>query len=388
MDLVGINDYAGLTIILSLAPWFALLNLGLPNTTQNLISRLRAVNKSPKRFQQAAVDAAYSVGWIYLVPVIFVSAGVHQALVGQHGDLSYVAVVALTLGLGCSGLGAIFQQILHATHRSIWPTLAPAIQFLLTTILLYSQLLFNFTSDVLVAMAIALPMLLIFFGGGWLVDAKFRWKVDWRVLKILISESKGFLFFGAAGAVAISSDYVVMARLLSSEEIAEYSLVTKAFSIILTLHVVWLAAFWTPLSDLFYRKDYASMRKKLIRLLILGFGLALSLGLLLILSINTLAQIFTNNRIVFLQHELVIFGLIYVLIRIWSDTFATALLSCNQLKVVNGYIVAQSIISIASQLWLAKLYGAVGILLGIVISFGLTAAWILPYHFFKITRSK
>jgi O-antigen/teichoic acid export membrane protein len=387
IELVGVEGFAGFTIVLSLAPWFALLNCGLPNTVQNKISHARATGHDAYYFQQATVNSVYSVGWIYLLPVIGVSVFIKQVLLGQHGSMPYLAVLVVVIGLCSAGLGAIFQQVLHATHRSIWPTLAPAAQLLLTTFLLYLLRSLKISSELYVSLAVALPMLLIFFGGGWLAGAKFHRKINWQPLKILLHQSKGFLFFGIAGNVAISCDYIVMAQLLNSFEIVEYNLVTKAFGTILTLHVVWLAASWTPMSDFFHNKNYKALRRMLVRLLRLGFGIALFFGLLLSFVINPFAKIFTADKITHLPTELIALGLVYVLVRVWSDTFATALLSCSKVKTVNSYIVIQSIISVTAQWLLGQYYGATGILLGIIISFLFTAAWILPLQFFKLINN-
>ncbi len=387
IDVLGVNSYAALSIVLSLAPWAALLNLGLPNTTQNLIAQRRAQGRDAKRLQQAAVDAACTGTLLYLPAVLLLSLPVQRWLLQDHGSMSYASVMLVVWGLTMMGLGMVFNQVLHATHRSTWPVVMPALQAVLTTLALLAVVKAPSMRELWGTLAVTLPMLVVFLVSARLAGARLRWTLDWRALRTLLHTSRGFLLFSIAGALALSCDYIVMARLLGSQEVAQYNLAGKLFGTLLTLHGILLATSWTPLSDRFFRTDFAGMRSLLTRLLLMGFALLAIVGLPLSLFMDEVVRVLSRQQVQPLPLALVMGWLAYMLVRIWSDTFATALLSCNQLGTVNRYVVWQSVISLAAQWWLGARYGATGIVLGIVCSFVLTAAWILPMRFFRITRS-
>lgn len=390
LDLVGVDGYAAFSIVLSLAPWLALLNLGLPNTAQNLIAERRARGLQPSRLRRAAVDTAFVAGVLYLPLALMVATLVQHLLLPGHGGMSFASVTLLLWALVLLGLTTVFHQVLHAMHRSTWPVVAPAIQAALTAGLLLGAR----EADVAPAhrglwgsLATALPILAVFLISALLTDARPRKRLDGRALRRLLHAARGFLLFGLTGTLALSCDYIVMSRLLQSEQVAEYNLASKTFGTILTLHGVLLAASWTPLSDRFFRGDLAGMRRQMVRLLGAGLALVVLVGLPLVFGMESIVQLLTGGRIEALPLALTLGWLVYVAMRVWSDSFATALLSCNQVGVINRYIVWQSLISVTAQWLLASRWGAPGIVLGILVSFLLTAGWILPLRFLSITRS-
>lgn len=386
IELLGVDSYAALSIVLSLAPWFALLNMGLPNATQNLISQLRAGGQAAERLQQTAVDAACVAPLLFLPVALVAAALIRPLLLREHGQLSFLAIALLSWALIMAGLSIVFNQVLYAAHRGTWPSVAPAVQAVLTTVLLGTAAWSGATHPLLIVAAIALPMSIVFGLSASRLGARPRLNLDLAELRRLLHAGRGFLLFGAAGVAALSCDYIVMARLLESEEVAQYNLASRTFNTILTLHAVLLAAAWTPISDRYFSSRFSDMRRYLARVLGAGALLATVIGLPLAWGMDTIVGVLSGRQVMPLPGLLVASWLAYVLVRVWSDTFAMALLSCNQLGTMNRYVFWQSGISLLAQWQLGMRYGASGIVLGILASFLLTAAWILPWRFLHLTR--
>ncbi len=389
LDLVGVNGYAAFSIVLSLAPWLALLNMGLPNTAQNLIAERRARGLQPGRLRRAAIDTAFAVGLLYLPLVLLAALLVQHLLLPSHGSMSFASVTLLLWALVLLGLTTVFHQVLHAMHRSTWPVVAPAVQAALTAAMLLGArgaTMAPHHRELWGSLATALPILTVFLISAFIAGARQRARLDGRALRRLLHAARGFLLFGLTGTMALSCDYIVMSRLLQSAQVAEYNLASKTFGTILTLHSVLLAASWTPLSDRFFRGDLAGVRRQLVRVLGMGLVLVTLIGLPLVLGMDLIVRLLTGGKIEALPLALTLGWLMYVAMRVWSDSFATALLSCNQVAVINRYIVWQSLISVTAQWLLASRWGAPGIVLGILVSFLLTAGWILPLRFLSITR--
>ena len=386
IDLLGVDGYAAVSIVLSLAPWFALLNLGLPNAAQNLIAEMRAAGHGPERLQQTAVDAACAASFVLVPMALGAALLIRHLLLEGYGRMPYAAVAALAWALTLTGLCVVFNQVLYATHRATWPAVAPAVQAALTTVLLGLATLAGATHPLWVTTAITLPMVAVFVISARRLDARPRLAIDREELRTLLRAGRGFLLFGAAGTAALSCDYIVMARLLGSGEIAQYNLASRTFNTVLTLHAVLLAAAWTPLSDRFFRSRFTDMRRYVGRLLCAGAALTLVLGLPLALWMDAVVGALSGKRVAPLPGLLVASWLAYLLVRVWSDTFAMALLSCNQLGTMNRYVFWQSGVSLLAQWQLGLRYGAAGVVLGILASFILTAAWILPLRFMHLTR--
>ena len=76
----------------------------------------------------------------------------------------------------------------------------------------------------------------------------------------------------------------------------------------------------------------------------------------------------------------------YIALRIWSDTFSTALQTMSNLSELINCLSLQVLISISAQYVFSLRFGVNGILYGLMASFVLTTAWILPL-LYRHTRS-
>ncbi len=378
IDLAGVDGYAAISIVLSLAPWLVLFNLGLPNTTQNLILERRAKGRETNRIQHIAVGLACTAGLIYLPVALLLAWLIDRYLLSAHVAMSLPSVVMLLWAMVMLGLTAVFHQVLHALHRSTWPSVAPAVQVGLTLLFLLAARVLGYKGSTYALLALAIPMMLVFVSSAVLVRARPLWRPNYRAVRCLLHFSRGFLMFGITGSLALSCDYIVMSQLLRSTEVAQYNLVSKTLGTVLTLHAVLLATSWSPLSDYFFRRDFVGVRHLLKRLLCLGGGLVLVIGLPLALFMDRIAFLLSGGQIPTISWTITVGWLLYIAIRVWSDTFATALLSFNHVGAMNRYVIWQSGVSLSAQWILGRYWGAAGIVAGVLLSFLLTAAWILP----------
>ena len=114
-------------------------------------------------------------------------------------------------------------------------------------------------------------------------------------------------------------------------------------------------------------------------------ALMIFLGTMLLLAVLPLAvsRLLPDSGLHISRSSIALFGL-FCLARAWSDTYATALMSLSRMKILWLYIPFQAVISLAGQYYFSRHYGLNGILLGLLLSFALTAVWILPVYFGKI----
>jgi O-antigen/teichoic acid export membrane protein len=94
----------------------------------------------------------------------------------------------------------------------------------------------------------------------------------------------------------------------------------------------------------------------------------------------------TDSKLVIQDRTIYAFGIYYCL-RIFGDTYAVIISSVNKIGIFLIYMPFQAAISVLSQVYLAKYYGAAGIVLGIAASFLVTATWINAWHYLKIRKT-
>ncbi|MGS0753441.1 MATE family efflux transporter [Roseateles sp. GG27B] len=388
IGILEVEGFASFAILMSLAPWLALVNMGLPNAVQNLIARSRAEGNPLDAMQNSAISLALLLG-LGLIPVaVLMSIGIQQALLKNHEGMQIMAVVIIVWSMICSGLALVFSQILYAHHRANIPAAAPALQAALTTIALLGVAQCEGERSILVASALALPVIILFSSLAICASRTGVFRFELSQCGMLIKAGQSFMFFTVISTFSVACDYIVMARLLSSVEVAQYSLVSKCFSVVLSLHAVVLSASWTPMSDLFYKKSFDHMRPMVLRVLGVGFCLLILACIPIAFGLDSIIGFLSGNIVPGVGFAAAAGAISYLAVRVWTDTFAMVLMSCNQMSTMNAYIVWQSVLAISLQWLLGNWYGVPGIFVGATLSFLITASWILPYRVRAVVRGQ
>ena len=115
-----------------------------------------------------------------------------------------------------------------------------------------------------------------------------------------------------------------------------------------------------------------------------GFNIIVISTLLILLFKEIIFNLIVRDKINNIQNTTIILFGLYFCIRVWSDTFSTLLLSINKVNIFYLYVPIQAGISFLLQYNLGLKIGINGIVLALIISFLLTAFWILPKNCINI----
>ncbi|MFG6456918.1 lipopolysaccharide biosynthesis protein [Roseateles sp. BYS96W] len=386
LSIMAVPDYAAYAIVISLGPWVNLVNLGLPNTAQNEIAERRAKGEDFDVLRQNVVNAAALGALAFGVFSWPLGEALRHTVLSGYGGLSVTGIALMCFGLSLNGLGMVANQVLFALHRSFWPNVMPGVQALATTVLL---LIFQASGRGgldWAALSFALPAVLSFVLMARVAQARPSRGVDLALLLEVLRRSRSFLLLAFLAAATLSVDYIVMARMLTGPDVVEYSLAGKVFAVLLSVHAVLVATSWTGLSDAHYQGEPRLVRQRIARLLIVGMGVVLLPSAAILALKEPIFALITGRHDFTMSSTLLGAWALYLVLRVWCDTFALAHMSAGRLALLNGYIPFQAAISIGAQIFLGHRFGAIGVMLGLCASFMLTAAWILPMRFLQQTR--
>lgn len=386
LNMLDVPAYAVYAIVLSLGPWFNLLTLGVPNTAQNAIARHRADGTDHGPLQSTVANTAVLAAALSLLLCWPIGWAIQASVLADRVGISATAVTLMCFGLCLTALTPVFNQILFGLHRGLWPNVMPGLQSLATTALLLLMSAVGLRGLDWAVLTFVVPALLVFVTMARKAGAQVRSGIDLSQLKRVILEGRHFLLFGLLSTGALSADYIVMAHTLSSLDIVEYNLASKVFTVLLTVHAVVLSTAWSGLSDLHYGGQSQALRQRVRSLLWVGSLVVLPPALLIVGFQNDVFGLIGGAHTVSIPTGLLLLWPLYLLIRVWCDTFALAHMSAGRVGTLNAYVAGQTALSIAGQIWLGARYGATGILAGITLSFLLTAAWFLPKQFMHHTR--
>lgn len=386
LSIMSVPDYAAYAIVISMGPWVNLLNLGIPNTAQNEIAKRRAKGEDFEVLRQTIVNAAFLGALVFVVLSWPLGLGLRHTVLSRYDDLSGTGIALMCFGLCMNGLGMVANQVMFALHRNLWPNVMPGVQALATTVLLLIWQANGLGGLDWAALSFALPAALSFAVMAQLAQARPSRGIDFSLLLDMIRQSRSFLLLAFLASATLSVDYIVMASILTGPEVVEYSIAGKVFAVLLSVHAVLLSNSWTGLSDAYYHGEHRLLRQRIARLLIVGMGIVLIPSVAILAFKDAIFELITGRHDIVVSSTLLSGWVMYLVLRVWCDTFALAHMSANRLALLNVYIPFQAAISVGLQILLAHHYGSLGVMLGLCASFVLTAVWILPMRFIQQTR--
>jgi hypothetical protein len=385
IDAVGTEGLAAYSIIISLTPWLALLNLGLPITIQNAIAISRGNEADYIKIRDHSFGTMIVQALLLLPITLLFAYFTHGILLVNYPFVSLGAVIGTHLFIYVTCICQLLAQVMYAEHDAFWPNIYPAFAPIWTTITLATARHFEVEQFNLIILVVAASNILMPLHAARRLKIFSRVKFNLQIIWEQLASSKHQMLFATMAAATLSVDYVVMSRILSAAEIVEYNLASRLFLTLMVVHGVVLATNWTPMADLMHAAKKNDARRHLGKILKQGLLIATGSGVLIVAAIDPMAQLLTGGVVNAIPLELCLAFFVYILLRVWTDTFAMAIQGYGMVYEINKFIPLQALISATCQYFLGLKFGATGIVLGLIASFLLTAAWIIPRKFYSIT---
>lgn len=392
---LGADRYAAYSVLLSTLAWFAMADLGAGFALQNLTAERRMRGESAAPALGAAGLLALGTLAVGSGLIWLGAPAIGQLLLGRLAPLGADATAAAARLTGvlflATGVGAVAYRVLYGLGRGV---LANLLQAAATAVQLGGLLLLVPRAPeahrLLVALAVyGVPPALVSVVTAALLYAgrgRVRRPTVGSDLRDLWDRSRGFLIIAFFTACVLNVDYFVMSRALTGEQITVYSLLARVFGVAITMYGVLVTAsgvFWTERITL---RDWPAVLASWRRHVTAGLaGMAL-LTVLLLLGRELLARLLAPGTAITLGGASIgLFGL-YGAVRILTDASSIALQVAGDTGPLIRWIPLQAVLSVGAQLLLTPRLGLQGVILGLILSFLLTTAWVLPRRLHRLAR--
>jgi O-antigen/teichoic acid export membrane protein len=238
----------------------------------------------------------------------------------------------------------------------------------------------------LVLVSSGVPLLVLVANGYRLFARQRPWLIPRPALVQLQSAKKllriGSMFFvlQICAAVAYSSDNLVIAGIRGIGAVADYSVASKMFAIILSLVPMIVTPIWPALIEAASRNDVTWVRRTLYRVLFLVLVVVGPTALLLLLFAKTIIAHWTHGQ---LHPTMLVLSALAVWTIIGSIGNVTAMFM-NAMSVIRFQVIASvlaSSLNITLSILLTRRFGPAGVVLGSSISIGL---FLFPVFFVVI----
>jgi len=393
---LGTDIYAGFAILTSLAGWFALSEFGLGATLQNFASEYRVKNENIQNLFNAAIP---SILFLLLISSLFLTIMsvplqifLFKSLSSSLSSQPLFIVWMIGFFYIITSLSSIAYRIYYAEQRGYLANIYPAIGSIITFILLlfidYLNIYKGSLSLALIVFILPTTLVALYaFYDVFIHDKNITLKnFDFKILKLIFLRAYKFAGFAFMGATVLQIDYIVMSRVLNPIDITIYNIISKVFFLIYFVYTAVLMALWPVCTELQTNREWESINKLLRKHLLSGVIIVVIGTIALIFTKDIISNLLASGKNLFLPAGTIILFGVYYSLRVWADTFAVMLQSASNLKIFWIYIPFQGLISFLGQYFLGRNFGLNGIVMGLILSFLLTAAWVLPFGYYKIIR--
>lgn len=388
-SILNVDEYAAYTLLMALFGWIVLSDFGLTISLQNFISEMRAKKVSYEAFIGNAIYLLIIIGLLLLLlffPLsVFLAPGYLVKFNFAINDKIIVFYMAISIML-ITVLSSIIYKVYFAIHKgyisNMMPALATTVSFILIYFLgekvIYTQNANSLFIAVLLSLIpqAVLPLLLMI---RYIIKNHIRVKLDSRITRMMIKRGSHFWVFAIFGTLTLQVDYLIASQFLSSSSIILYHILSKLFALVFFIYNSILMALWPVISEHLHKNEWESVFQYIKFYIPLGFLFIVVSGGILVYIHPFLIKFLIKNTELHANFTIMILFTFYMMIRVWTDTFALILQSVNILKPFWKIVPIQAFLSIFLQIYLAKIYSIEGLLLGIIGSFLLTVSWYLPY---------
>lgn len=389
-DSLGTAGYGAFAVLASLSGWLLLSDFSIAISLQNHISERRATNREVDDVIFTASLLSAAAAGVVALAMLLLGPWLSRLLLGGLDVLSphqrTLAFYAMAFpGIG-TALGGVVYRIWFAQHRGYLANLLPAAGSLLGTLavwlvsqdtiqpkLVWSILLYYTPLALLPIIALV---------GTTLRARRHRFRTD--LIRPLLDRAGRFWIFGLLAAGVLQVDYIIIAQVLPPRDIVVYNVASKVFLLVLFVYTALLQALWPLCSEAIVRGEWPRVFEMARRYIVVGVTFALACGLGVILLNSFIVRVIAPSLGSSLPIPVILLLTLYVMVRVWTDTFAMLLQSMNDLAVLWIAVPAQSVLSVALQTLGARWFGLPGLIGGLIACFVLTVVWTLPlrclYH--------
>lgn len=394
---LGQEQFGVWSTLLTVMSWIVFFDLGVGNGLRNMVAEALARNDKAEAANYIA--SGYSLiglialglwalvtGVSFIVPwqVVFNTQAIQESTLRLAIQVAvFFVVLNFWLGLINALLGAVQKTSMAALGQLISNILALLFVFVLIkttqTSLSYLALAYGIS-------LVAANIILSFWFYQGHRELRPIPSLDKKHIHPLLSIGLKFFTIQIAVLVIFTTDKMLITQLFGPQQVAQYEVIFKLFSVITFAHTLISAPLWSAYTDAFHRSDMPWIRNMLHKQLIIFSGV-----ILLVLLMGFLAQaiiaIWIGPEMVVSMPLIISIG-IFVIVSIWNNIYAMFINGIGHIKIQLYTAVIAMLLNIPLAIIFVKYFsfGLSGIVMATVVSLSL-AAIALPIQVKSILKT-
>lgn len=390
---LGVDLYAALAVINSFSLWLMLSDLGFGSAIQNIYTKYSANDYMRREILRAVFRLQLILSLLCIPSAILLTPFVGRFLFSSHFSLDLATLISAFVFSNVvwviTALGTIYYKLLYSDGKGHLSNLLPALASFVSLLLVYylsvSDLpisvrfywsVVSISAPQLVAVCLSL---LLFAKKVSPISQPVASQPDFRLRKI-VGQAFQFLLVSLLVQATLNVDYLILARLSTSVDIAQYKIVNSLYAFLYSLIYASLLLFWPICSRYLSEGKFSLVWSKLFRIVRLGWLSIFVVFVFVFLFRAQLSSLLSGGEVSLSPLLILFFALLYSA-RLIGDAFAIALASINKTKIPLMYLPFQLILGLLASISLASHFGALGVVFGLFAAFCLTHSWINIWYF-------
>jgi O-antigen/teichoic acid export membrane protein len=295
--------------VASIMGWFSFFDIGIGNGLRNKLAE--AIANNDESMAKIYVSTSYA-----LVSIIFLSLMVLFWIINpflnwasilntpESLNVELSKMILFVFSLFClQFILNLIGTILFAKQKSALNNLIAPLGNIFSIIIIYILTITTKSSLFWVAVTFsAAPVVILLFFNLFLFQTNLK-NVSPGIKHINFNYSKGLLGLGfqffiiqIAAMVLFTTSNIIITQLFGPEEVANYNIGYKYFSVIAMVHGIIITPFWSAMTEAFVKKDFEWIKKTIKRLEWIGYGLVL-VSVLMFFIANFVYQFWVGESI-------------------------------------------------------------------------------------------
>lgn len=382
---LGAEIFGVWATMLTLVNWIMLFDLGLGNGLRNKIAESLALDDEKACAQYISTSyVVVSVVSVVVFLLLFVSAlCINWNLVFNTsvlpGAVLFKSVILLAFFVLLNFVLSLVLQVFNGYQESSFVSFG---QFLSNAFaLIFVAILYGFSSSSLVnvvlvygAGLVASNLFLSFYMFGRRSEIRPRFSnFDMPKVGGLFSLGARFFIIQIAVLVMLMSDKMIITQLFGPNEVTNYEVVFKLYSILAIFHGLILTPLWSAFSDAYANNDFQWIKIAIKKQLMIFLFFVLCAVLLAFLG-PSLAELWVGSAVV-LDWRLFFFFSAYMVVSVWSNIFACFVNAINKVNIQVVAAVFAALINIPLSIYFVRFlgFGVEGVVLATTVSLSIYA---------------
>ncbi|MBD5087005.1 MAG: oligosaccharide flippase family protein [Clostridiales bacterium] len=391
LSFLGDEKYGVWSTLLTILSWVSYFDIGIGNGLRNRLTE--AISNGRQEECKKLVSSAYAfiaiiMGLLMVVVVIVAQFVNWNKIFGVSPDFEETLSVIVSLSvvfIAGNFILSICRNILYAIQKSSIVSILELVTQIVNLILilivrgavkgnvLVVALIYGGS---MIAVNVVCTIVLYARNRTFLPSVK---QVDLSVGKNLTSLGMKFFVVQICALVLFSTDSLMISYLYGASDVTPYSMVNKVFTAISSMYIAFIVPIWSAFTKVKAENNYIAMKKSITKLQLFMIPFIV-VSVVITIFFKPIALIWLKKELDY-SYGLIPMGLMYCLLTIWTNTYASIGNGLELMKPSIIVAVVQAVLNIPLSWIFAELVGlkSAGVLVGTVMVMAISAV-IMPIY--------